>query len=86
MNEDLLDSLLTKLNKSGSEYNIELISDAFNLANEAHSMQKRSTGEPYIIHPVAVAGILTDLGMDSDSIAAALLHDADGERPARREA
>ncbi len=58
-----------------SEQEIELIDKAFNLANEKHKMQKRSSGEPYIIHPVSVAKIVLDYGMDSSSVIAALLHD-----------
>lgn len=55
---------------------IEVVDNAFNLANEAHGDQKRKSGEPYIIHPIAVATILFDeLGMDMPSIAAAMLHD-----------
>ena len=54
---------------------VELIEKAFNLAQIAHSGQKRISGEPYIIHPVEVALILTDIEMDSASICAALLHD-----------
>ena len=45
------------------------------MAKQAHKAQLRRSGEPYIIHPIAVAGILADLGMDSQSLIAALLHD-----------
>ncbi|MCM1364074.1 MAG: bifunctional (p)ppGpp synthetase/guanosine-3',5'-bis(diphosphate) 3'-pyrophosphohydrolase [Faecalibacterium sp.] len=48
---------------------------AYELASSAHEGQKRRSGEPYIIHPVAVAQILADMCMDTDSICAALLHD-----------
>lgn len=59
-----------------SEEQIAVLDSAFALANEAHGEQKRKSGEPYIIHPIAVATILFDeLGMDMPSIAAALLHD-----------
>ncbi|MBQ8209553.1 MAG: bifunctional (p)ppGpp synthetase/guanosine-3',5'-bis(diphosphate) 3'-pyrophosphohydrolase [Clostridia bacterium] len=59
-----------------SPENIAVIDKAFELANEAHGDQKRKSGEPYIIHPIAVATILFDeLGMDMPSVAAALLHD-----------
>ncbi len=60
---------------SGREYNMELIEKAYNLANEAHGDQKRVSGVPYILHPTSVACILVDLGMDTESIVAALLHD-----------
>lgn len=68
--------LRKKLEISFSEENIKIIDKAFALANEAHDEQKRKSGEPYIIHPIAVATILFDeLGMDPPSVAAALLHD-----------
>lgn len=51
------------------------IEKAFRTAESAHADQKRSSGEPYIIHPIAVASILLSLGMDYQSIVAALLHD-----------
>ncbi len=51
------------------------IEKAFRTAKAAHADQKRSSGEPFIIHPIAVASILLSLGMDFQSIVAALLHD-----------
>ncbi len=58
-----------------TESEIEVIDKAFSLANEKHKEQKRSSGEPYIIHPVSVAKIVIDYGMDCSSVVAALLHD-----------
>ncbi len=52
-----------------------IIDKAFNIANEYHGEQLRRSGEPYIIHPLAVCDILVDLGMDWQSLVAALLHD-----------
>jgi GTP pyrophosphokinase len=52
-----------------------IIREAYAIAYEAHSQQRRKSGEPYIDHPVSVAHILIDLQLDADSIAAALLHD-----------
>ncbi|WP_294518795.1 bifunctional (p)ppGpp synthetase/guanosine-3',5'-bis(diphosphate) 3'-pyrophosphohydrolase [uncultured Pseudoflavonifractor sp.] len=49
--------------------------DAFTFADNAHSSQLRKDGSPYITHPLAVAEIVADLGLDTDSIIAALLHD-----------
>ena len=63
------------LKKSDQEYNIELIDKAYNLAAKAHGDQRRVSGVPYILHPTSVACILAQLGMDSESIIAALLHD-----------
>ncbi len=48
---------------------------AFEYAAEHHGDQLRKSGEPYIIHPIAVAGLVSDLGLDPDSVIAALLHD-----------
>ncbi len=56
-------------------YDREMIKKAFDLCVLAHSEQKRFSGEPYAIHPISVAKIIISLGMDSESIAAALLHD-----------
>ena len=55
--------------------NEELLVKAYNYAEKAHANQKRASGEPYFIHPCAVADILIDLGLDAATIAAALLHD-----------
>lgn len=52
-----------------------LIDAAFDFAKKAHQGQKRKSGEDYILHPVAVARILLEIGMDAKTIAAALLHD-----------
>ncbi|MBM6838516.1 bifunctional (p)ppGpp synthetase/guanosine-3',5'-bis(diphosphate) 3'-pyrophosphohydrolase, partial [Clostridium saudiense] len=54
---------------------IDLVIKAYKLANEAHKEQKRESGEPYIIHPIDVATILVELGMDTSTIVAGLLHD-----------
>lgn len=56
-------------------YDRQLILKAFNRCVIAHSDQRRASGEPYYMHPIAVAEIIISLGMDSESIAAALLHD-----------
>ena len=57
-------------------YDIEKIERAYALARSAHFEQKRATGEPYIIHPVAVAKILAQFGMDNETVIAGLLHDS----------
>lgn len=51
------------------------LESAIDFATKSHSGQKRKTGEPYIIHPLAVAGILVDWGMDIDTVLAGVLHD-----------
>ena len=63
------------LEESGRGYNMENITKAYDLANEAHAGQKRRSGEPYISHPLNVAELLVELGMDSESVEAGLLHD-----------
>ena len=61
------------------------IRKAYLIGAEAHSGQTRRSGEPYITHPVAVAGILADLGMDAETIIAAILHDTLEDTPLSRE-
>ena len=51
------------------------IDEAFHYAEEKHKNQKRKDGSPYIIHPLAVAEIIAEVGLDTDAILAALLHD-----------
>lgn len=69
------DGLLKLLDEQGAVYDIKLITKAYELCVMAHEGQKRWTNEDYYIHPLNVAKILVSLGMDSQSIAAALLHD-----------
>ena len=54
---------------------MEMVDKAFVIADKAHAPQKRASGEPYIIHPIAVATIIAQMHLDKESIAAALLHD-----------
>lgn len=63
------------LRESGRSYDMGLIGRAYEVASKAHHGVKRRSGEPYITHPLSVAALLIDLGLDSASIAAALLHD-----------
>ena len=59
----------------------EMLLHAYDFAKEAHRNQKRASGEPYFIHPCAVAEILVDLGLDTATIGAALLHDVIEDTP-----
>ncbi len=59
----------------GKTYDVEFIEKAYNLAAKMHEGQYRKTGEAYVEHPIAVAAIVLELGLDATSIAAALLHD-----------
>lgn len=70
-----LESLLQQIPDALSQNGRELIERAYELAEVAHSQQKRASGEPYIQHSLAVAQIMADLRLDSATIAAALLHD-----------
>jgi guanosine-3',5'-bis(diphosphate) 3'-pyrophosphohydrolase len=58
-----------------SNEQITLVLRAFEIGSEAHEGQERKSGEPYITHPVAVASILAELGLDAETIIAAILHD-----------
>jgi len=66
---------LKGLKEINPSYDIELIERAYDLAGKMHQGQLRKSGEPYLIHPVAVAKILAELGMDDQAIVAGLLHD-----------
>ena len=63
---------ITKINKN---YDTDLIGRAFDTAKALHDGQLRKSGEPYLIHPIAVAKILAELGMDEETIVGGLLHD-----------
>ena len=69
------EELLTALKQSDKTYDIEKIQRAYECAARFHDGQFRQSGEPYISHPVSVALILVGLGMDTDCLCAALLHD-----------
>jgi guanosine-3',5'-bis(diphosphate) 3'-pyrophosphohydrolase len=70
-----LSELLDAVREANPKANIKRIRHAYYVAEQAHSGQTRSSGEPYITHPLAVAHILVELKVDEDSIVAALLHD-----------
>ena len=67
--------LINQIRSYNKFLNSESLNKAYNFALEAHQNQKREEGVPYIIHPVAVAKILTDLKLDSATITTGLLHD-----------
>ena len=75
------EKLVEAIQASGKAYNMEMIQKAYDLANNAHRGVCRRSGEPYICHPLAVARLVLDLGMDTESIAAALLHDVVEDTP-----
>lgn len=69
------EDLIKMIKSSEREFDIEEIEKVYNFALKSHGEQQRKSGLPYILHPVSVACILVDLGMDTESIQAALLHD-----------
>lgn len=70
------DALIDDYIHSNHRRKIEVITKAFNLANQAHKGVRRRSGEPYVFHPLAVARIVcNEIGLGSTSICAALLHD-----------
>ena len=70
-----MQNLLEYLGKNEKYYDLARITEAYYYADKLHEGQMRLSGEPYISHPVAVAKIVAELGLDTDSICAALLHD-----------
>lgn len=73
--EDLLHILVASLRTYLPENELEVIERAFRLAQERHRPQRRASGEPYILHPIEVATILSTYRLDPPTIAASLLHD-----------
>lgn len=71
----LLEPLLRAMRGNESDEDVTLIRRAFEVASHHHRHQKRKSGDPYITHPVAVATILAELGLNGSTLAAALLHD-----------
>lgn len=75
------EQLLEKLRKHNPGADLGLLDRAFHLADESHQNQKRKSGEPFVIHPVAVASMLADMEMDLPSIIAGMLHDVVEDTP-----
>ena len=73
--EELYKKLISCLDSYHPSDDYSLIEKAYETAKKAHGGQKRKSGEPYIIHPIAVAIILAEMEMDKETICAALLHD-----------
>ncbi len=73
--EEAVNHLAMLIDNSERSYDTDVIQRAMNLAIASHDGQRRASGEEYVCHPLAVAAILVELGMDSETIAAALLHD-----------
>ena len=71
----MFEDLMRVLKESNRPYDFDKITEAYEYAYQAHDGQMRQSGEPYITHPLAVAQILVELGMDTETICAGLLHD-----------
>ena len=70
-----METTLRKIRETYDACDHEMLFKAYDYAKMAHVNQKRASGEPYFIHPCAVAEILMDLGLDTATVAAAFLHD-----------
>ena len=80
--DEQVENLLGRLARRFSVEDITRISDAYYLAREAHKEQRRKSGEPYIMHPVAVARIVAEeLRLGANPIIAAFLHDVVEDTP-----
>jgi GTP diphosphokinase / guanosine-3',5'-bis(diphosphate) 3'-diphosphatase len=84
----VLEPLIKTLRNTHPKADVRLVERAYEVAAHHHRDQKRKSGDPYITHPLAVATILAELGMNTDTLCAALLHDtipnADPEAPASK--
>ncbi|HWQ79695.1 MAG TPA: bifunctional (p)ppGpp synthetase/guanosine-3',5'-bis(diphosphate) 3'-pyrophosphohydrolase [Anaerovoracaceae bacterium] len=83
---ELMEKFLDQLREINPNINIELIKKAYQKAESYHEGQLRKSGEPYLVHPVEVAKILAELGMDENTIIAGLLHDTVEDTPYSEEA
>ena len=73
------ESMMQAIARYAPSADLEVIQRAYAYADEKHKNQLRKSGEPYIIHPLAVAEIVAEIGLDTDAIVAALLHDCTKE-------
>ena len=80
-----MEAILMKIYEYYTGEERKMLLHAYDYAKAAHANQKRASGEPYFIHPCAVAEILVDLGLDPATIAAALLHDVIEDTPVTEE-
>ncbi|HLL68491.1 MAG TPA: bifunctional (p)ppGpp synthetase/guanosine-3',5'-bis(diphosphate) 3'-pyrophosphohydrolase [Micromonosporaceae bacterium] len=78
---EALEPLIAQHRNSHPKADVRLLQKAFDIAEGWHNGQYRKSGDPYITHPLAVAGILSELGMDTTTLVAALLHDTIEDTP-----
>lgn len=72
---ETIEELISKVQSYNPHGDVSVLKRAYDIANNAHAGQVRRSGEPYIIHPLGVAGILADLRLDIPSVATGILHD-----------
>lgn len=70
-----IEDVINNLKQNRKNVNTKLILKAYNFAKENHANQKRLSGEDYIIHPLNVANILSEIHLDDETICAAIMHD-----------
>ena len=80
-----IEEIIAKVKQKNRHANTKLINKAYEFAKLHHGDQLRKSGEPYIIHPIQVAYILADIGLDESTICAALLHDVVEDTPVTNE-
>jgi RelA/SpoT family (p)ppGpp synthetase len=80
-----INQLVSKLENYLPPEHVERVQEAYDFAFQAHDGQRRRSGEPYITHPVAVADLLADLRLDSQTLIAAILHDVMEDTPNTKE-
>ena len=73
--DEMFEEVLASFRRAHPSGDVDLLQRAYVVAKEQHKGQKRATGDPYIVHPLAVTQILADYGLDGASLAAALMHD-----------
>src|SRR5207249_11987988 len=71
-----LNDILEKVSAYHPDADVDLVKKAYDYSAKVHQGQSRKSGEPYLVHPLEVAGLLADLKLDEASIVAGLLHDA----------
>jgi GTP pyrophosphokinase len=79
--DEALEELISTIARSSPAANVELVRRAAGVAIAAHGADVRKSGEPYVVHPIAVATILAHIQLDTETIAAALLHDVIEDTP-----
>ncbi|NDF15190.1 bifunctional (p)ppGpp synthetase/guanosine-3',5'-bis(diphosphate) 3'-pyrophosphohydrolase, partial [bacterium] len=85
MSEATIDTICSTIQGYYPDANLAIVRKAYEFAAKAHGDQKRSSGDPYIIHPTEVAQVLADLRLDLSSICAAFLHDTVEDTAAKLE-